>query len=958
MSSATDSKRGYHEGRRWGYGMLVVLVPVLVVLGLLSLTATQASAAHRDAETRAPAAPIPPPEGYPKLSLSTKRVAPTLAHTGGVTLTYAIEIRNTGATTASHVTLTDPLPDGVTALGEAWASAGAQPALISATLVWTGEVGFDRTVLLTFNVGLNADFSGTLCNTAVISDPHITRPVTVSAETVVTDDPILAIAKTSAPAKPGANKPLHYALQVTNVGQPMQNQPITVTDEVPLSTTLRAVGPDGVSDGDTVTWTRAVTLALGQSTAFTFSVDVGDVPSGTVITNQGYAVVAPFGVTAGEPYTVTIVDPIFALSKQVWPDPPGANREMTYTLTLRNVGSLATGLTITDRVPSGVTYVGGGTANLPVVHWALERLDTGESARFTYTVYISDVMNVPIVNDDYWACCAEGVCAPGKVLTKVVRGPRFEAYAAFDPIVKSPGGSFTVTPTLVVRNLGPGNALDATALLQFIRVKANTNGVEIIPAPAVPWEDVAGECGDKCVAYSWTGDVASGETLTFTTKEGRTGSRGVSTVGGEEGEVYTASIVITDNLTTWVQGQPMPITTQPVTGTAVGKVTHYASLEPVKTGPRVVGRGRLMTYTLSVVNTGQSTVGTPVLTDVVPMSTTFVWASDGGVSLTISDTVMVSWTLPPFSTGASEVRRFAVRVDDDLVSGTQIVNADYAVGGYDNISTGTLSVGPPLTTTVQEVGLIDSFKTMTPQLSLPGPGNVLTFEVHLVNSSALTLTDVTAHDVLPWADSTYRRDAVVSAGELVSDIVSIDWQGDIPPVSSVVLTGSVLVDAGFEGALTNTVTISHPDLLAPVERHAVAYITTQPVLSIQKSAQLNSVALGERLNYQLWVTNLGQGATALVVTDVLPANVTYVPDSASGDGALEAGAVRWEWPVLAPGERIVMGFEVTVTQGVRVVNDQYAVRSAEGSMAWGDPVITAIEGGGELFLPLVLRTAP
>jgi hypothetical protein len=152
----------------------------------------------------------------------------------------------------------------------------------------------------------------------------------------------------------------------------------------------------------------------------------------------------------------------------------------------------------------------------------------------------------------------------------------------------------------------------------------------------------------------------------------------------------------------------------------------------------------------------------------------------------------------------------------------------------------------------------------------------LPYPVHLVNSSALALSDVTAYDLLPWAASTYRRDAVASSGQILSDIVSIAWQGDIAPLSEVVLTASVLVDAHFEGALTNTVVISHPYLPEPVVRHAVAYVTSKPVLFIEKSASPDPVGLGKPLTYRLRVTNLGQQATALVITDCCGQRPTYL----------------------------------------------------------------------------------
>ena len=82
-------------------------------------------------------------------------------------------------------------------------------------------------------------------NTAVISHPLIAAPVTVTAETMITDHPLLFVAKSSAPAVPGPGGVLTYTLVVGNEGQPAVNVPLTVTDRVPLSTTLRTIGRDG-----------------------------------------------------------------------------------------------------------------------------------------------------------------------------------------------------------------------------------------------------------------------------------------------------------------------------------------------------------------------------------------------------------------------------------------------------------------------------------------------------------------------------------------------------------------------------------------------------------------------------------------------------------------------------------------------------------------------------------------
>ena len=917
---------------------------LLLLALLLFLASGSLPVAHAD--------PIEPPEGYPKLSLSYKAVDPPLANTGGATLHYAIVLRNTGAYTAEHVIVSDAVPEHTTYNDDITATVPFTSTFGDGVLGWHGDVGFDTTAIVSFSVTVDDTYSGTVRNTAVLSHPLIAEPVTVTVESMVTDFPVLAIDKHSVPARPGANKPLTYTLIVANVGQPATGMQLTVEDEVPLSTTLRSVGADGWANpaGTVVTWSRLLDLDYGQETQFTFSVDVGDVPSGTKIANTTYSASSPeAGVTAGEPYTVTIIDPILSLFKEIDPDPPGSNREATYILTLLNTGSLATSLVISDRVPANATYVSGGTEADGVVSWTWPKLDTGESAQFAFTVYISDVMEVSLSNADYRACCAEGVCVAGEPLTSEVAGPTFEVEVILDPIAKKPGGGSTkkpVTPTLVLHNLGPGSAIDLQATLFFTRISVGSNDLYAIPTIGTPPPFPDGPaCGENCSSYVWHGDLAYGETVTFTTYTGQ------STIGGEEGTPYTATILVSDTLAN--------TTTVPISGTAVGKVTHYANVEPRKSAPPVIGRGELLTYTIEAYNRGLSTQLNPILTDVVPLSTTFHWASHDGVTVTVSETLFVSWTLPMLGPGEGVQRQFSVVVDDDLVSGTQIVNAEYSVFGYGNIVTDAITSGPPVTTTVKEVGLIDSYKEVTPTLAAPGNDIVLTFTVHVVNSGPIAAHGVSVYDLLPWASSTYQRDAMASAGQIVSDIVSVEWSGDVGAFSEEIVTFTVRVDPGFEGPITNTATISHSSLLEEAVVQAVAYISNEPLLEIVKWAHPSPVAQGGELLYTLRVTNLGQQATEVAISDPMPANTEYVPGSATAGGKLVGNVVEWKFPLLLPGEQRTVSFRVTVGQAQEIVNAGYGVTCAEGVSDQGPPVRTRVAGATRgVYLPVILRNAP
>jgi hypothetical protein len=74
---------------------------------------------------------------------------------------------------------------------------------------------------------------------------------------------------------------------------------------------------------------------------------------------------------------------------------------------------------------------------------------------------------------------------------------------------------------------------------------------------------------------------------------------------------------------------------------------------------------------------------------------------------------------------------------------------------------------------------------------------------------------------------------------------------------------------------------------------------------------------------------------------------------------LAGDQVRWEIPVLEPGGSHTLGFRVTVGGGKEVINEQYAVRCAEGVVGVGAPLVTRISGGGNwIYLPVVLRNYP
>jgi uncharacterized repeat protein (TIGR01451 family) len=109
--------------------------------------------------------------------------------------------------------------------------------------------------------------------------------------------------------------------------------------------------------------------------------------------------------------------------------------------------------------------------------------------------------------------------------------------------------------------------------------------------------------------------------------------------------------------------------------------------------------------------------------------------------------------------------------------------------------------------------------------------------------------------------------------------------------------------------------LSHTDphlgFLEEVVVDAEAYIGDSPEFAINKSAWLDEIEESDILTYTIHMVNLGLQATDVMITDTIPANTTYVPGSASGDGELvndhvcgNSGARRREEAaLLIPGNR-------------------------------------------------------
>jgi uncharacterized repeat protein (TIGR01451 family) len=181
---------------------------------------------------------------------------------------------------------------------------------------------------------------------------------------------------------------------------------------------------------------------------------------------------------------------------------------------------------------------------------------------------------------------------------------------------------------------------------------------------------------------------------------------------------------------------------------------------------------------------------------------------------------------------------------------------------------------------------------------------------------------------------------------------------------------AVIFDAAglMTGTYTTTLRVNSNDLDRPsvnvlvtlyvVQHHVylpVVAFYRPPSLSLTKSADLEGVYAGSRLNYSLQVDNSGGLARNLVVSDVLPARTTFSGcdcqiESGACDASftcgLEGDRVVWSVGELAADSALEMILWVTVdaslSDGELIVNDDYAAVADGVGLQSGPPVTTPV----------------
>lgn len=330
--------------------------------------------------------------------LSVQKSVDSPAAATNQVVTFTIVVSNAGPNAATGVALYDLLPSGFT-FESASPSSGTYN---NVSGVWTvGTIQAGATVTMELEARVNAGTENTvLTNTARVlslNQQEVTLLNNTGRVYVAVSGLDIGVFKTASTYEPNTNDIVAFTIVVSNFG-PSDATGLVVTDSVPSGLTYLSYGASqGTYSSGTGEW-QIGALDANKAVTLVITAQVNSGTGGYVITNiagvqkvdqadynpandvsSAVIRVQSADLNLGKAASQTLANPSDAVSFIVW---------------LTNQGpSTATGIVVTDAVPSGASYLSysasHGTYDPTTTVWSIPSLASGAVASLTMNVQIA-----------------------------------------------------------------------------------------------------------------------------------------------------------------------------------------------------------------------------------------------------------------------------------------------------------------------------------------------------------------------------------------------------------------------------------------------------------------------------------------------------------------------------------------------------------------------------------------
>ncbi|MDI6792020.1 MAG: OmpA family protein [bacterium] len=782
---------------------------------------------------------------------------------------------------------------------------------------------------------------------------------------------------------------ISYTITIRNTGgAPAEN--VIVTDPIPDYTTYLSgsiSGRRGSETGlpDSLRW-QIGAIPAGATVVLGFKVRINDPlpPGATEVSNYARLkeddnpdtpIPPPPPVPLGEP------DLSHSLKNVSWEDTnfdgqinPG--EVLSYTITIHNKGNApAENVVVIDTIPDYTTYIPGsitGTgwseADLPnsLLRWQIGTIVAGDTVTLGFRVRISDSLPASVKQISNQAIVS-GTNIP-KEPTDDPRTPQPN-----DPTIEPPAwadlsSTFKTVSLEETDNDGfaePGEVLAYTITIQNT---GNAPANNVVVTDSIPGYttyisgSITGIGGSETQlpdGLRWqVGTVTAGATVVLGFKVRINDPLPVSVSEVSNQGIVTGSNIPdepTDDPNTPEPNDPtkkVVIKNPDLSGT-----TKTASLDKDLNGNGLVDPGETILYTITVKNTGGGEATGVVVTDTVPEYTAYVAGSIAGPGADDSNVSVMIWRIDTVAPNSERILTFNVRIADPFPEGISGVRNKAVV-----MSENTKPVEPDVPVEINKPDLSDTTKVV----SNPGPmpGEIVTYTIVVRNTGDGTATETVFRDPVP-GQTEYILGTLKLKGSLLTDASDFDAGdynqtypggifvrvGDLPPGDR----AEISFDVKIGPHLAKDVIISNQGEVDSKETDPELTdsdgedkngdqstdlrvgggpnfsTTTKTVEDLDQDQEINP---GDILEYEIIVRNTGNDtATKVVVTDPLPAQVTYLgPGSGLGPHEIQGSTLVWRFDEFGINQAEILTFQVKIKDEVEtgtLISNQGLVTSKE-----------------------------
>ncbi|CAM4041100.1 cell surface protein [Bacillus wiedmannii] len=893
-------------------------------------------------------------------TLSINKTVNSTFATIGDTLTFTSTIINSGNTTANNVIFTDLLPDGTTFIPNSFTVNGITiPNTNPQNGVNIGNINSNASVILSFQVNITTipnpnpipNKSSLQYSFIVdINEPPVSRTVQSNKTFTQVNTASVIATKTASSTFAAVGDTITYTTTLTNSGNTTANTPVFIDilppelSFVPDSLQINTIPQLGFRPDSGISLDP---IPVGGTTTISFQAIVGSIPATNPTLNQSsttYSIIVdptqpPVTETAtSNPTLVQINEAIIQATKSVdrlFSDIAPGNSFLTYTVLLDNIGNTtATNITFTDPIPNNTVFIEDsvrvGGVLLPGVNPAngipIGDIIAGDFINVTFRVQVVSIPN-PIFT-----------IGPGGPNSPVVNGasinyqfmtgpnlPLVSRSTTSNPVstqinsgeilaIKSVDKTFatigdTLSYTISLSN--PGNVTSQNILFTDIL----PDGTTFISGTLVN-DSGAQQIGNPANGIQ-VGNINPGSTIAITINVLVTNIPSINPISNFSSVQYSH-----------VVDPSQPAVSQTNISNTVSTTINSAILTTTKSADKsILSVGDTITYTTTIINTGNTAATNITFTSAIPANTTFIPNSvtiNGMQQLGARPALGVN--IPNIAPGETVTVTFQVTVIS-IPPSSSIMDNDTILYSYTvdpsaapvTTSTSTNSVTNPV---------LDAMITMIKSVdqTLVTLDDTITYTTLLTNSGNTNATNITFTDLIPDG-TTFVSDSVT-----INGITQIGLNpntgitiGSIAPNSSIAIAFQVIATSTpVQNPIANSASASYTFITDPnapiVSRNVTSNtvfttINTAIILSL-KQVDKSFSRIGDTLTYTVTLTNNGNSSAQNVIfSDTMPSGTTFIANSFSINGVSQSGSDPSNGVNIGPitaGSTVTVSFQVNV----------------------------------------------